>query len=429
MMAELIQNAQILDTAGQLVDSDVLIEDGHIQAVGPHLQPVEGVSVTDAHGAFLTPGLVDVHVHFRDPGFTDKETIRTGSQAAAHGGFTTVLAMPNLNPVPDTPEKLAAQIRLNQTEGVVNVLQYGAISANLIDKNVSDLAAMSAEGAVAFSNDGKGVQDAGTMYQAMLGAAAVDKPLAAHLEDNSLINHGVINEGVASKRLGLAGITGLAESSQLARDLVLAQATGVHYHVAHISTKESVTLVRLAKEQGIKVTAEVSPHHLLLSDEDIVGDNALFKMNPPLRSEADREALVAGLLDGTIDMVATDHAPHTASEKAQSMQTAPFGITGIETSFQLLYTHLVKSGVMTLATLIDRMLVRPIQAFGLAAPKQIQVGQVADLALFDLTDTTTINFDDFASKGKNSPFVGWQVNGSTLATWVAGKRVYERTAK
>uniref|UniRef100_UPI00242F73B3 amidohydrolase family protein n=1 Tax=Leuconostoc lactis TaxID=1246 RepID=UPI00242F73B3 len=234
-----------------------------------------------------------------------------------------------------------------------------------------------------------------------------------------------MNAGATANKLQLPGITGLAESAQLARDLVLAQATGVHYHVAHISTQTSVELVRLAKAQGVHVTAEVSPHHLLLADSDITGDNALFKMNPPLRSQADREAVLAGLLDGTIDMVATDHAPHGTAEKAQSFKTAPFGITGIETSFQLLYTHLVKSGVMTLETLIHRMLVAPATAFGLPAPTQIAAGETADLVLFDLAARDTIAEADFKSLGKNTPFVGWPVYGRTMATWVDGDIEYQ----
>lgn len=419
---QLIKNAKILEN-NHLVTRDVLIDGKKIVKVSENNH--SDIDTIDAKGAFLSSGLVDVHVHFREPGFNYKETIATGSQAAARGGFTTVIAMPNLNPVPDTAERLAAQIKLNDTNGMVHVKQYGAVSADLTASEVSNIAGMAAAGAVAFSNDGKGVQTADTMLQAMLAAAQVDKPLAAHLEDDSLLHGGVMNAGEQSKKLEIPGITGLAESSQLARDLVLAKATGVHYHVAHISTKESVTLVRIAKLQGVNVTAEVSPHHVLLSDTDIKGDNALFKMNPPLRSQADRQAVLAGLLDGTIDMIATDHAPHGTAEKNKPFREAPFGITGIETSFQLLYTHLVRSGVMTLETLLQRMIKAPIAAFKLEAPTEIKAGETADLALFDLEHQETISAANFKSKGKNTPFIGWQVYGKTLATWVDGKLVYQ----
>ncbi|CUR63502.1 dihydroorotase [Leuconostoc gasicomitatum] len=419
---QLIKNAKILEDS-HLVTRDVLIDGKKIVKVSENNNLK--VDTFDAKGAFLSSGLVDVHVHFREPGFDYKETIATGSQAAARGGFTTVIAMPNLNPVPDTAERIAAQIKLNETNGTVHVKQYGAVSADLIASKVSDISGMSAAGAVAFSNDGKGVQTADTMLQAMVAAAKADKPLVAHLEDDSLLHGGVMNAGKQSKKLEIPGITGLAESSQLARDLMLAKATGVHYHVAHISTKESVALVRIAKLQGVNVTAEVSPHHLLLSDTDIKGDNALFKMNPPLRSQADRQAVLAGLLDGTIDMIATDHAPHGTAEKNKPFREAPFGITGIETSFQLLYTHLVRSGVMTLETLLQRMISAPIASFKLEAPTEIKPGETADLALFDLEHQKTISVDKFKSKGKNTPFIGWQVYGNTLATWVDGQLVYQ----
>lgn len=421
----LIKNAKILSDNQQTIQRDILIQDGMIQEIGNNLSDAQA-DVFDAQGHFLTPGLVDVHVHFREPGFEYKETIQTGSLAAARGGFTTVMAMPNLNPVPDDQAKLAAQIARNQENSVIHVEQIGAISKDLTDHTINDIQGMTEAGAIAFSNDGKGVQTADTMLQAMTAAAKAKRPLIAHLEDDTLLHGGVMNDGEVSQQLGLPGITGLAESSQLARDLVIAKVTGVHYHVAHISTKESVALVRMAKSQGVHVTAEVSPHHLLLSDDAIQKDDAYFKMNPPLRAQEDREALIAGLIDGTIDMIATDHAPHGTEEKQKSFAVAPFGITGIETSFQLLYTHLVKSGLLSLGTLIDRMLIAPVKAFHLDAPTQIAVGQRADLALFDLTHLTTIAVDDFLSKGKNTPFIGWQVYGETQATWVSGQQVYQR---
>jgi len=424
---QLIKNAKILWN-NQLVLRDILIDQGIIQKISNHLES-KAATVFDAKGAFLSTGLVDVHVHFREPGFEYKETINSGSKAAARGGFTTVIAMPNLNPVPDNDEKITNQIARNKQNGVIHIEQYGAISNNLTSTQVTNIKGMSAAGAKAFTNDGKGVQTANTMLEAMVAAASVNKPLAAHLEDDTLVHDGVMNEGKASTKLELPGITGLAESSQLARDLVLAKAAGVHYHVAHISTKESVELVRIAKHEGVHVTAEVSPHHLLLSEEDINSDNAMFKMNPPLRTQRDREAVIAGLLDGTIDMVATDHAPHGKEEKQKSFREAPFGITGIETSFQLLYTYLVKNGVMTLEALLERMVTAPVSAFHLQAPTSIEEGARADLALFDLDNNYEIDTESFESMGKNSPFIGWKVYGKTLATWVDGEIVYKDNVK
>ena len=373
----------------------------------------------------LTPGLVDVHVHFREPGFAYKETVATGSQAAARGGFTTVLAMPNLDPVPATPAAFTQIKANNEANGRVHIYQYAAISEGLTSADVSDMEALAADGAIAFTNDGKGVQTAATMLTAMQAAAKVNRPLVAHVEDESLVNGGVMNLGERSKELGLPGIDPLAESSQLARDLVIAKATGVHYHVAHISTKESVDLVRFAKSQGVQVTAEVSPHHLLLDETDITGDNAYFKMNPPLRTPTDRQAVIAGLLDGTIDMVATDHAPHSLAEKQRSFIGAAFGITGIETSFQLMYTHFVKSGIATLEQLLQWMVVQPREAFNLPGQSELTVGAPADLALFDIAHAHTITADEFLSKGVNTPFIGETIYGQTVLTLVDGQVAYE----
>ena len=379
----------------------------------------------DAKGALLTPGLVDIHVHFREPGFEYKETIATGSKASARGGFTTVAAMPNLNPVPATVSAFQQVQAKNVSDGVVHIEQYAAISEGLTSDDVSDIQALADAGAVAFTNDGKGVQTAATMLTAMKVAASVNRPLVAHLEDESLMNGGVMNLGKRSEELDLPGIDPLAESSQLARDLVLAKAAGVHYQVAHLSTKESVALVRMGKQMGVKVTAEVSPHHLLLDENDIDGDNALFKMNPPLRAPEDRAAVIAGLLDGTIDMVATDHAPHSVEEKERSFVGAAFGITGIETSFQLLYTHLVKPGIASLEQLLNWMVSQPAKAFNLSAPTTPAVGEISDLALFDLETAHTITADEFVSKGVNTPFIGETIYGQTVLTVVAGDVVYE----
>src|SRR5699024_8142991 len=372
----LIKQAHLLVHDNELKLQDVLISEGKIAEIADEIT-TPATRIIDAQGALLTPGLVDVHVHFREPGFAYKETVATGSQAAARGGFTTVLAMPNLDPVPATPAAFTQIKANNEANGRVHIYQYAAISEGLTSADVSDMEALAADGAIAFTNDGKGVQTAATMLTAMQAAAKVKRPLVAHVEDESLVNGGVMNLGKRSKELGLPGIDPLAESSQLARDLVIAKATGVHYHVAHISTKESVDLVRIAKSQGVQVTAEVSPHHLLLDETDITGDNAYFKMNPPLRTPTDRQAVIAGLLDGTIDMVATDHAPHSLAEKQRSFIGASFGITGIETSFQLMYTHFVKSGIATLEQLLQWMIVQPREAFNLPGQSELTVGAPA----------------------------------------------------
>ena len=420
----LIKQAHLLVHDNELKLQDVLISEGKIAEIADEIT-TPATRIIDAQGALLTPGLVDVHVHFREPGFAYKETVATGSQAAARGGFTTVLAMPNLDPVPATPAAFTQIKANNEANGQVHIYQYAAISEGLTSADVSDMEALAADGAIAFTNDGKGVQTAATMLTAMQAAAKVNRPLVAHVEDESLVNGGVMNLGERSKELGLPGIDPLAESSQLARDLVIAKATGVHYHVAHISTKESVDLVRFAKSQGVQVTAEVSPHHLLLDETDITGDNAYFKMNPPLRTPTDRQAVIAGLLDGTIDMVATDHAPHSLAEKQRSFIGAAFGITGIETSFQLMYTHFVKSGIATLEQLLQWMVVQPREAFNLPGQSELTVGAPADLALFDIAHAHTITADEFLSKGVNTPFIGETIYGQTVLTLVDGQVAYE----
>ena len=420
----LIKQAHLLVHDNELKLQDVLISEGKIAEIADEIT-TPATRTIDAQGALLTPGLVDVHVHFREPGFAYKETVATGSQAAARGGFTTVLAMPNLDPVPATPAAFTQIKANNEANGQVHIYQYAAISEGLTSADVSDMEALAADGAIAFTNDGKGVQTAATMLTAMQAAAKVNRPLVAHVEDESLVNGGVMNLGERSKELGLPGIDPLAESSQLARDLVIAKATGVHYHVAHISTKESVDLVRFAKSQGVQVTAEVSPHHLLLDETDITGDNAYFKMNPPLRTPTDRQAVIAGLLDGTIDMVATDHAPHSLAEKQRSFIGAAFGITGIETSFQLMYTHFVKSGIATLEQLLRWMVVQPREAFNLPGQSELTVGAPADLALFDIAHAHTITADEFLSKGVNTPFIGETIYGQTVLTLVDGQVAYE----
>ncbi|EMW6291998.1 dihydroorotase [Enterococcus faecium] len=424
-MKTLIKNGQINTRKNMTTPAEIWIEDGRIKAIGTGFSEAEFDEVFDAKGQLITPGLVDVHVHLREPGFTYKETIEAGTRSAARGGFTTVCAMPNLNPVPDTAEKLRQVYDIIRKDAVVKVLQYAPITENLRSEKLVDQEALIEEGAFAFTNDGVGVQTAGTMYLAMKEAAKNNKALVAHTEDESLLFGGVMHAGKKAEELGLPGILSVTESSQIARDLLLAEATGVHYHVCHVSTKESVRAIRDAKKAGIHVTAEVSPHHLILIDEDIPEDFGFWKMNPPLRGREDREALIEGLLDGTIDCIATDHAPHGLEEKSQSFMKSPFGIVGSETAFQLIYTHFVETGRFTLEQVINWLAVKPAEIFGLNAGT-LTVGAPADVAVFDITQTCTIDKEDFLSKGENTPFIGWKVKGETQMTFVNGKLVWQK---
>lgn len=424
-MKTLIKNGKIVEKGNELTEVSVWIEDGKIFAIGKAFDEAQFDEVYDAKGQLITPGLVDVHVHLREPGFTYKETIETGSKAAARGGFTTVCAMPNLNPVPDTAEKLKEIYEIIQRDAVVKVLQYAPITEELRSERLTDQKALKEAGAFAFTNDGVGVQTAGTMYLAMKEAAANNMALVAHTEDESLLFGGVMHEGEISKKLGLPGILSATEASQIARDVTLAKETGAHYHVCHVSTEESVRVIRDAKQAGIHVTAEVSPHHLLLIDEDIPEDNGFWKMNPPLRGKADRQALIDGLLDGTIDCIATDHAPHGLEEKNQTFLNAPFGIVGSETAFQLIYTHFVETGKFTLEQVVDWMAVKPAEIFNLRAGT-LQIGGAADIAVFDLALEEAINDQEFESKAVNTPFVGWKVKGNTVMTFVDGKLVWAK---
>lgn len=412
----------------EIIQADLLIEDGHVAAIRSDLkeQTSEIDRVVDLAGNLVAPGLIDIHVHFRQPGFTAKETVKTGSLAAAHGGFTTVAAMPNLEPVPDNAEQFKKMLVLNQTDGLVHIKQYATITLDRVEGELVDFQELKDAGAFGFSNDGSGIQTAAEMFAAMQAAQKVDLPICAHVEDAALKGDGVMNAGTIADKLGLPGIPEISETAQLARDLVLAGATGVHYHVCHVSTATSVDLIRQAKAAGVNVTAEVSPHHLFLDETMITSDNPMLKMNPPLRTPADRQALLIGLLDGTIDMIATDHAPHTTAEKTGSMLTAAFGITGLETSFAECYTHLVKTGLCTLTQLLAWMSTKPAQVFKLEQAGQIEVGRPADLVVLNLTQPYTIKVEEMQSKGKNSPFIGEQVYGQVLMTLVDGKIVYEQ---
>lgn len=407
--------------AKQLIKSDLLIEDEKIIQIADEInEPAD--KVIDADNNLVAPGLVDVHVHFREPGQVHKETILTGSKAAAHGGFTTVGAMPNVIPVPDNVDDFKNQLELNK-QSVIKTLQYAPVTMNETEDGLSPIEDLAKLGAMAFSNDGHGINNAKTMFDAMSRIKSVNSHLAAHVEDQNLFNKGVINAGPVAEELGLPAIERVAETSQLARDLILAKETGVHYHVCHLSTADGVKLIRIAKDAGINVTCEVTPHHLLLSDQNILEDDANYKMNPPLRSEIDRRALIDGLLDGTIDMIATDHAPHAENEKNQGFLKSAFGITGIETSFPLMYSRFVKTSLMSLEQLLELMTNKPAQIFNLLAG-EIKVGGDADLTIIDLKKPFEIKKEDFISKGKNSPFIGQEVYGQVQKTFVKGQEVY-----
>lgn len=401
----------------------MLIEDKKIKAIATKVDEPADKTI-NCEGKLLTPGFIDVHIHLREPGGEHKETIKTGTEAAARGGFTTVCAMPNTNPVPDHPEQVR---RLNEKiaeDALIRVLPYASITKGLSGTERSDITAISKETVFAFTDDGVGIQTARQMLEAMQEAAKQNKAIVAHCEDNSILYGGVVHKGDVSERLDLPGIYNACESVQIARDVLLAETAGCHYHVCHVSTKESVRVIRDAKKAGIHVTAEVTPHHLLLTEDDIQKDDPNLKMNPPLRSKADRDALMEGLLDGTIDFIATDHAPHAADEKAQGMLKAPFGIVGLETAFPLLYTHLVKTDKMTLQQLVERMTMKPAEVFGLPYGV-LQEDAIADLTLIDLDRTEMIDKETFYSKGKNTPFHGWEVSGVPVTTIMEGNVVYE----
>lgn len=349
----------------------------------------------------IVPGLCDVHVHFREPGFSYKETIRSGSLAAKAGGYTTVCTMPNLNPVPDSLENLKVQLDIIERDAAVRVIPYGSITKGELGKELSDMEAMSPY-VCAFSDDGHGVQDDGMMEEAMLRAKSSGKLIAAHCEDNSLLTGGYIHDGVYYREHNHKGISSASEYKQIERDIRLSEKTGAKYHVCHISTKESVQLIRDAKKSGVDISCETGPHYLVLCDEDLQEDGR-FKMNPPLRSRADKEALIEGVIDGTIDMIATDHAPHSREEKSKGLAGSAMGIVGLETAFPVLYTELVRPGIITIEKLIDLMSVNPRKRFG--------INEDPGFAVFEIATPYTINPDEFKTMGRATPFEGREVWG------------------
>ncbi|WP_411844015.1 dihydroorotase [Salinicoccus sp. HZC-1] len=421
-MSLLLKNGMVLENNEQ-VQKDVLIKDGRIAGIAPNIETHADETI-DLGGKLVTPGFVDVHVHLREPGGEHKETIETGTLAAARGGFTAVCPMPNTRPVPDNVETMnTVQARIKETAHV-KVLPYASITTRQLGRELVDFEGLKRAGAFAFTDDGVGVQSADMMLRAMYEGAKTGMPIVAHTEENTLIHGGAIHEGKTSEKLGIPGIPAVTESVHIARDILLAEAAGCHYHVCHVSTKESVRVIRDAKRAGIRVTAEVTPHHLVLDEEDITERNPNFKMNPPLRAPEDREALIEGLVDGTIDCIATDHAPHAEEEKAVGMETAPFGITGSENAFQLLYTKLVKTGVFTLQQLIDWITIKPSEVFGLNMGVLAE-GLDADVTVIDLDKQYTLDKNEFYSKARNTPFDGEQFEADIYMTIVNGEVAYK----
>ena len=420
-MRYLLQNAQILSSGGVFRAADVLLSGGRIVSIGDRIScPADAVSI-DLHKAVLFPGFVDVHVHLREPGFSYKETIRTGTLAAAHGGFAHVAAMPNLDPVPDCAAALDLQRAIIEKDALVHVHPYGAVSVGEKGERLADLEGL-APGVIAFSDDGRGVQSESLMREAMMQCRRLGKILAAHCEDNSLLHGGYIHDGAYARAHGHRGICSESEWGPIARDLRLAEQTGCAYHVCHVSTKESVALIRAAKRRGVDVTCETAPHYLTFTDEDLQEDGR-FKMNPPLRAREDRDALIEGLLDGTIDMLVTDHAPHSREEKARGLEKSAMGVVGLETSFAASYTALVQTGILPLEKLVDLMHGAPMRRFGCGT--ELAEGQPADLTAFDLTKTYTVNPETFLTMGRATPFAGCALTGVCKLTMIGGSPIWK----
>lgn len=402
---------------------EIRIHEGRILEIGEKLSEEKGEEVYDAGGMLVTPGFVDIHVHLREPGGEKKETIRSGSRAAALGGYTTIVAMPNTDPVPDTPERMKAFQRKAETDSLIRVKSYGAITEGEKGMELVDFTAMDKEGVLGFSDDGKGVQSAGLMYQAMKSIKELDGIITAHCEEDSMLFGGYIHQGDYAVEHEHRGIHSLTEDLQIVRDLAISEATGCRYHICHMSTSGGVRALERAQRDGAPVTGEVTPHHLLLTENHLREDGN-FKMNPPLRSERDREALVRGLREGVIGAIATDHAPHTREDKEKGLEGSAFGIVGLETSFALLYTHLVEKGHLTLERLVEAMTEGPSDIMGLPYGR-LEEGASADLTFIDLTKDWAIRSEAFASKGKNTPFENWEVRGKVETVMLEGKLIVE----
>ena len=419
-MDRLLKGGTLIDAAGRR-RADVLIRDGRIAAIGPDIVEASGAQVVDCSGKWISAGFVDVHVHFREPGQSYKETIRTGSLAAAHGGYTTVCAMPNLNPVPDSPETLALEQEIIDRDACIEVLPYAAITRGRRGLEPVDIAALKGH-CCAFSDDGSGVQDEEMMRRAMQTAAREGVIIAAHCEDNTLLHGGYIHDGRYAAAHGHKGICSESEWGQIERDLQLAEETGCRYHVCHISCAQSVELIRRAKARGVRVTCETGPHYLSLCEDDLQEDGR-FKMNPPLRRAEDREALIEGLRDGTIDAIATDHAPHSVEEKSRGLAGSAMGVVGLETAWAVLYTDLVLPGKVSAERVVEALTSGPRAAFGL--PGGLRPGERAGLTVIDPDAAWTVDPSDFLSLGKATPFAGKAVRSRIQLTLKDGEPVWQ----
>ncbi len=425
-MLLLIQNGTVINPADQTeTAADVLVEDGIIKKIAPK-QKVKADRVVDATGCYVMPGFIDMHVHLRDPGQEHKETVETGAKAAARGGFTTIVAMPNTKPVVDNADVVhyvhnkASDVRL------INILQTGAVTKGQRGEELSDIEAMVEAGIPALSEDGKTVMNSQLYREAMTLAVKYDIPVLAHCEDANMVKNGVVNADKTMKKMGFAGISNAVEDVIVARDIMLAKDTGAALHLCHCSTRDSVRMIELAKNEGIRVTAEVCPHHFSLTSADIPADDANYKMNPPLRTKADVEALRKGLKDGIIDVIATDHAPHTPIEKGLGIKKAPFGIVGLETAAAVTMTELVDKGYLTIMQMAEKMSYNPAKILGLDKGI-VEEGKAADLVVFHPKKQYVIDPAEFKSKGRNTPFAGKKVKGMVMATIANGRVLYERT--
>ncbi len=418
-MNYILKNARVYIN-GNFEKNDIAIVDGKINL---HFDEKAecGFVFVDFSGCVIVPGLTDVHVHLREPGFSYKETIKSGTLASARGGYTNVFSMPNLNPVPDNAENLNVQMDIIKKDACINVYPLGALTVGEKGEELADFSGM-CDKVKGFSDDGRGVQNPDLMKKAMEFAKDNDKIIVAHCEDNSLLNGGYIHDGEYAKAHNHRGICSKSEYKPIIRDIKLAKETGCKYHVCHVSAKESVEAIRQAKKDGVDITCETGPHYLVFCDEDLA-EEGRFKMNPPIRSKEDRQALIEGIIDGTVDMIATDHAPHSLEEKSKGLKDSLMGVVGIETAFSVMYTHFVKTNIISLEKLIEIMSKNPCKRFGIE--NEIKHGEKASFAVFDLNSEYTINPDEFLSKGRATPFEGMRVSAKTLMTVCDGKVVYD----